>query len=195
MRALRESSDCRKVFSNLMIRLTPDNSNPRYLEPKSISPGFPSYIYCKFTLDNSNLPLTRSSFCFPSEHLYKILPLITRTMFEPLKVGKKQSTGVLNIDLNFPLTCCRHIAVMHQSIPAAPSAPPPPGLLRGICPPCQSRGWGISKFCTVRWPGIYQPRGHSRVFDTHAVSYQNITTQKVLLEKRRLAHLSRTGIN
>ena len=130
MRALPESSDCRKVFSNLMIRLTPDNSNPRYLEPKSISPGFPSYIYCKFTLDNANLPLTRSSFCFPSEHLYKILPLITRTMFEPLKVGKKQSTGVPNIDLNFPLTCCRHIAVMHQSIPAAPSPPPPPGYCR-----------------------------------------------------------------
>ena len=45
---------------------TPDNSNPRELEPKSISPGFPSYIYCNFTLDNSNLPLTRSNFCFPS---------------------------------------------------------------------------------------------------------------------------------
>ena len=28
---------------------TPDNSNPRELEPKSISPGFPSYIYCNFT--------------------------------------------------------------------------------------------------------------------------------------------------
>ena len=51
-------------------------------------------------------------------------------MFEPLKVGKKQSTGVPNIDLNFPLTCCRHIAVMHQSIPAAPSPPPPPGYCR-----------------------------------------------------------------
>ena len=32
---------------------------------------------------------------------------------------------------------------MHQSIPPAPS--PPPGPLRGICPPCQSRGWGICK--------------------------------------------------
>ena len=29
-----------------------------------------------------------------------------------------------------------------------------------------------------------QPPGHSRAFDTHAVSYQNITTQKVLLEKK-----------
>ena len=64
--------------------------------------------------------------------------------------------------------------------------PPPPGLLRGICPPCQSRGWGICKFCTARGPGICQPPGHSRAFDTHAVSYQNITTQKVLLEKKQI---------
>ena len=73
--------------------------------------------------------------------------------------------------------------------------PAPPGLLRGICPPCQSRGWGICKFCTARGPGTCQSPGHSRAFDTHAVSYQNITTQKVLLEKNRLAYLSRTGIN
>ena len=64
--------------------------------------------------------------------------------------------------------------------------PGPPGLLRGICTPCQSRGWGICKFCTARGPGIRQPRGHSRGFDTHVVSYQNITTQKVLLEKRQI---------
>ena len=72
---------------------------------------------------------------------------------------------------------------MHQSITPVPS---PPGLLRGICPPCQSRGWGICKFCTARGPGICQPPGHSRAFDTHAVSYQNITTQKVLLEKKQI---------
>ena len=79
------------------------------------------------------------------------------------------------------ILCC--VSIMHQSIPPAPS--PPPGLLRGIYPPCQSRGWGICKFCTARGPGICQPPGHSRAFDTHAVSYQNITTQKVLLEKKK----------
>ena len=74
---------------------------------------------------------------------------------------------------------------MHQSITAAASAPlPSPGLLRDICQPCKSRGWGICKFCTARGPGICQPRGHSRHFDTHAVSYQNINTQRVLLEKK-----------
>ena len=76
-------------------------------------------------------------------------------------------------------------SVLHQSIPAAPSSPPPlPGLLRVICPPCQSRGWGICKFCAARGPGICQPRGQPRAFDTHTVSYQNITTQRILLEKQ-----------
>ena len=56
---------------------------------------------------------------------------------------------------------------MNQSIPAAP------GLLRGIC-----------KFWGARGPGICQPRGHSRAFDTHAVSYQNITTQRILLREK-----------
>ena len=59
-----------------------------------------------------------------------------------------------------------------------------PGLLRGICPPCQSRGWGISKFCTVRGSRICQPRGYHRAFDTHVVSYRNITTYRILLEKQ-----------
>ena len=68
---------------------------------------------------------------------------------------------------------------------AKPKPPlPRPGYCGGICPPCQSRGWGISKFCAARGPGICQPRGHSRAFDTHAVSYQNITTQRILLEKK-----------
>ena len=33
------------------------------------------------TLDNCNLSLTRSNFCFPSDHFYIILPWIIRTMF------------------------------------------------------------------------------------------------------------------
>ena len=51
-----------------------------YLEPESISPDF---LYCNLssvtrTLDNSKLPLTRSNFCFPSDHFHAILPSITR---------------------------------------------------------------------------------------------------------------------
>ena len=61
-------------------------------------------------------------------------------------------------------------------------AQPPRELLRGTC-----------KFCTARGPGICQPRGHSRAFDMHAVSYQNITTQKVLLEKKRIGSSVKDG--
>ena len=60
--------------------------------------------------------------------------------------------------------------------PSPPSPPPPTRLLQGICAPCQSRGWGICKFCAAQ--------GQPRAFDMQAVSYQNITTQKVLLEKQ-----------
>ena len=54
------------------------------------------------TLDNSNLPLTRSNFCFPSDHFYINLPSITRTMFclSAYKVGKKNSV-LASETLNF----------------------------------------------------------------------------------------------
>ena len=61
---------------------------------------------------------------------------------------------------------------MHQSIPVAPSFPTSP-------PPRQAT---IGNLRILHWgPGICQPWGHSRAFDM--VSYQNITTQKVLLGK------------
>ena len=65
-----------------------------------------------------------------------------------------------------------------------PAPPSPHWLLRGICPPCQSRGRGICKFCAARGPAICQLRNHSRAFDTHAVSHQNITTRRILLGKK-----------
>ena len=79
---------------------------------------------------------------------------------------------------------------MHQSIPAAPPPPPPlplspSGLLRGICPPCQSRESGRA-ILHCPGDGLLPTRGQSRAFDTHTVSYQNITTQKVLLEKKQI---------
>ena len=66
---------------------------------------------------------------------------------------------------------------MHHSIPAAPS-PPTPRATAGHLPAFSVPGVGHCKFCTARGPGICQPRGYSRAFDTHAVSYRNITTQR-----------------
>ena len=49
--------------------------------------------------NNLNLQVTRTSFCFPSDHFYIILSWITRTIFWALKKsGRKQSTGVRNIE-------------------------------------------------------------------------------------------------
>ena len=82
--------------------------------------------------------------------------------------------------------CSKRLCISQFHLRPAPSRE----LLRGICPHCQSRGWGICKFCTAREPGICQPRGHSRAFYRNAVSYQDITTQKVLLEKKKQIGLS-----
>ena len=69
---------------------------------------------------------------------------------------------------------------MHQSIPFVPRTPL--GYCRALI--CQSWGWGICKFCAAWGPGICQPQGYSQAFDTYMVSYQNITTQRILLEKQ-----------
>ena len=66
---------------------------------------------------------------------------------------------------------------MHQSIPAAPS--PPPGYC-GAFAGLVSPGSAAFANLALPGPGICQPRA----FDTHAVSYQNITTQQILLEKQ-----------
>ena len=70
---------------------------------------------------------------------------------------------------------------MHQSIPPAPSPPPAYcGAFARLVSP------GVGHLQILHCPGAgYLPTpGHSRAFDTHAVSCQNITTQKVLLEKQ-----------
>ena len=74
----------------------------------------------------------------------------------------------------------KNSCIMHQSIPAAPSSP------RAAAGHLQ----------ILRYPGAgHLPTpGYSRALDTHAVSYQSITTQRILPKKKNsLAHLSRTG--
>ena len=67
--------------------------------------------------------------------------------------------------------------------PASPLPPPPRATAARNFPALSVPGVGhlqILLFCTARAPGICQPWGHSRAFNTHAVSYQNITTQRVI---------------
>ena len=93
---------------------------------------------------------------------------------------------------SFPMLLKFEMTVMHQSIPAAPI--PPPGQLRGICVPRQSRGWGIKKFGTARGSGICL---NPRAFDTHVVSDSKSKHggfyRKGPAVRRRLDRLPRTG--
>ena len=73
---------------------------------------------------------------------------------------------------------------MHQWIPAAAKQSPPPPLprYRGAFARLVSPGGGV--FANFVLPGgraFAKPRGHSRAFDKQAVSYQHITTQRILL--------------
>ena len=70
---------------------------------------------------------------------------------------------------------------MHQSIPAAPI--PLPRATAGHLPALSVPGVGHLQI--LRCPGAdHLPiPGQARAFDTHAVSYQNIT-QRILLEKQ-----------
>ena len=79
--------------------------------------------------------------------------------------------------------------LLHPSIPPAPTPPPPPLPPRATArylPALSVSEVGHLQILLCPGSGICQPRGHSRAFDTHAVSYQNITTQRVLLEKKQI---------
>ena len=81
-------------------------------------------------------------------------------------------------------------AFMHKSIPPVPS---PPGLLRGICPPCQSRRWGICKFCTARGPSICC--AIPELMTRTQFPIRILLHRRFYWKKSTLAHLSRTRIN
>ena len=116
---------------------------------------------------------------FFSRIIWKEILYYSSTFFSGLFKDKVNFSGITQCA--FPTIVKsrpRHqLEIMHQSIPAAPTHHPPPPphhsrLLRSICPPCKSRGGAFANFA--------QPR----IFDRQAVSYQNIPTQRILMEKQ-----------
>ena len=75
---------------------------------------------------------------------------------------------------------------MHHSIPAAPSPyhPPPQATAEHLAALSVPRVGHLQILRCTGGQGICQPQGHPRAFDTDAVSYQNITTERILLEKQ-----------
>ena len=121
-----------------------------------------------------------SKFCSEFPNPICNLPLSLYFIFLTFLICFHEYFLVLNSTIRFSWICDQP-SICYASVNA--TCAQPPGLLHGI-----------SKFSTAQGPGICQPWAIPELL-THAVSYQNITTQKVVLEKSRLAHLSRTGIN
>ena len=63
-------------------------------------------------------------------------------------------------------------------------APPPPRATAGHLHALSVPGMGHLQILHCPGAGHSPTPGHSRGFDTHAVSYQNMTTHKVLLKKK-----------
>ena len=78
--------------------------------------------------------------------------------------------------------------LMHQSIPPAPSPPPPPtpGYCGGFARLVRPRGGAFANFSLPRGRAFASPGAIPELSNTNAVSYQNITTKRVLPEKKRI---------
>ena len=72
---------------------------------------------------------------------------------------------------------------MHQSIPPAPS-PPSPGYCRAFARLVSPGGGAFANFSLPGGRAFANPGAIPELSNTHAVSYQNVTTQRVLLEKK-----------
>ena len=73
---------------------------------------------------------------------------------------------------------------MNQSIPPVPS-PPPPGNCGAFASLVSPAGRGFSQFSATGGPGIGQPRGHPRAFDTHVVNFKTWSTWRISEIKTR----------
>ena len=105
-----------------------------------------------------------------------------RKLFIELFSAQKLSSKATDDHMirHFCFICSRQ---MHQSIPAVPR-PPLPLATAGHLPALWVQG--VGHFQILRCPGARHlpTQGQPRAFDTPTVSYQNITTQKILLEKQ-----------
>ena len=103
--------------------------------------------------------------------LMMMMILMEWTNLIPLQVMKDSKLRCIYMTNYCQLLSCLK---SYASVNSICTLPPPPRPLRGICPPCQSQRWSISKFCAARGSGICHPWGHPGAFDMHMVSYPKI---------------------
>ena len=83
----------------------------------------------------------------------------------------------------------------NASVNSTCAQPHPPGYCGEFARLDSPGGGAFANFALPGGRAFANPGAISELLTAHAVSYQNITTQKVYWKKSRLAHLSRTGIN
>ena len=74
---------------------------------------------------------------------------------------------------------------MHQSFPAAPS-PPPPGYCGAFARLVSPRGGAFANFALPEGREFANPGAIPELLTRTRFFYQNITTQRVLLEKKQI---------
>ena len=77
--------------------------------------------------------------------------------------------------------------LMHQSIPPAPSRPlPTPGYCGAFARLVRPGGGAFANFSLPGGRAFANPGAIPELSNTHAVSYQNVTTERVWLEKKQI---------
>ena len=65
-------------------------------------------------------------------------------------------------------------------------SPPPPGYCGAFACLVSPGGGAFANFSLPGGRALFNPGAIPKLLNTHAVSYQNITTQRVLLEKKQI---------
>ena len=124
---------------------------------------------------------------FVSRIIWKEILYYSSTFFSDLfkdKVLRYNTVRISNISQVKASSSVRNNASVNSS---CAQTPPPPPTTPGYCGAFArlvSPGEGHLQILRCSGPGICQPRGQSRTFDRHAVSHQNIPTQRILMEKQ-----------
>ena len=86
-----------------------------------------------------------------------------------------------------------HTIFMHQSIPAAPSTPPPPGYCGAFARLVSPGGGAFANFVLPGGRAFANPEPFLSFWHTRSFLSENNYTEDFAGKESRLAHLSRTG--
>ena len=123
---------------------------------------------------------------FVSRIIWKEILYYSSTFFSDLFKDKVLRYNTVRISDNSQVKASSSVRnnVSVNSRCAHTQPPPPTPGYCGAFAHLVNPGEGHLQILRCSGPGICQPLGQPRTFDRHAVSYQNIPTQRILMEKQ-----------